>query len=193
MLTLVARRPSWAAPQRSASRVAAILARRMHLSLVADLRLRDAPPIRIVAGGAVLSCLLAWSSVAQAIEHAWPAAVLVEHCRGFSDKAPSAAGTLCESYLRGYLAGARSGGWISFHADGEPQETFSERAWRTRLGKSTRSPKPRSCLPDGTTLLELATTLAVHAERRPSLENVSAEQLVEDMLRAAYPCSRVPQ
>jgi hypothetical protein len=141
---------------------------------------------------AVLLCSVAFAPIAAPAGQVVPSAVLVERCRGFADDLESVAARLCDSYIRGYLAGARSGGWLSVHSDKGPRETFSERAWRTRLGRATRSPSPQSCLPDGTPMHELVAKLLVYADSRASLEGMSAPHLLEGMLRAVYPCSRKP-
>ncbi|MBK7902177.1 MAG: hypothetical protein IPJ97_03880 [Proteobacteria bacterium] len=183
--------PSWGAPQRFTTRVANSLERLLRDALVTPARVRHRSACSILARVAVLACAtLSCASTAKAVEHTLPSSTLVERCRGLAGAPPGAEGPLCESYLQGYLAGARSGGWLSIYEDGKPQETFSERAWRTRLGMSTRAPKPQSCLPDGTTLADIATALIAYAERRPTLENVSAQQLLEGMLRTSFPCVR---
>jgi len=146
----------------------------------------------LLVRAAVLLCGVAFTPVAAAVGEVLPAAVLVERCRGFADDLESVAARHCDSYLRGYLAGARSGGWLSLHSDQGPRETFSERAWRTRLGRATRSPSPQSCLPEGTPMHELVAKLLAYADTRASLEGMSAPHLLEDMLRAVYPCSRKP-
>jgi hypothetical protein len=131
---------------------------------------------------------MAWAPQADAVEHALPAPVLLERCRGFSDVKPGADAPLCEAYLRGYLAGAREAGWLSFRSDDQSQETFTERASRTRLGKWT--PKPQGCIPDETTITALVEALVAYADTRVGLESLGAQQLVADMLLAVYPCRR---
>lgn len=139
---------------------------------------------------AVLFCSVAFAPIAAAVGQVEPAAVLVERCRGFSDDRESVAARLCDSYIRGYLAGARSTGSLNLTSEKGPQETFSERAWRTRLGRATRSPRPQYCLPDGTSMHKLVEQLIAYADARASLESMSAQHLLDWMLRAAYPCSR---
>jgi len=140
----------------------------------------------------VLLCSAAFAPIAAPAGQVVPSALLIERCRGFADDHKSAAARLCDSYIRGYLAGASSAGWLIFRSDKGPQETFSERAWRTRLGRATRLPSPQSCLPDGTSMYELVAKLLAYADARTSLEGMSAPHLLEGMLRAVYPCSRKP-
>jgi hypothetical protein len=118
-----------------------------------------------------------------------PSALLVERCRAYSHARASVPAQLCDAYLRGFLAGARTAGWLRAAPGEVTQETFSERAFRTRL---PRTPRPQSCLPDGTAMSELITQLLVFADAHPGLADTDARKLLETMLRSDYPCGRKP-
>lgn len=154
-------------------------------------RSRPDPRIGLLTRVCVLACTAVFASLAAASGPSMQATLLVDRCRGFTPEAPGTDALLCDSYIRGYLAGARTSGWLNVLSSDDSQETFAERAWRTRLGKSTRTPRPQSCLKDGTTMDALVAALIAYADTRASLQDVSARQLMEEMLRAAYPCSRV--
>ena len=124
-----------------------------------------------------------------------PSAVLVDRCRELAADQQSEGARFCDSYVRGYLAGLRSAGWLTITPETPSRESFSDRAWRTRLGPRVRATvAPRICLPEGTPLQALVTQLLAYtyADAAASLADLSAPQLLENLLRSAYPCPRTP-
>jgi len=131
------------------------------------------------------------TSSAAAVTETLPARELVERCESFSRDATSVAGGLCDSYIRGSIAGRSVQGIMQIAADTESRETFAARAARTRIGMrlgATRS-RPEVCLPAETSINELVGRLLSHGEQQ-ELDGLAAKHLLDRMLAAEYPCER---
>jgi hypothetical protein len=131
-------------------------------------------------------------SVSAAAGHSIPSTLLVERCRAYSADTLSAAAQACEAYVSGFLAGARTAGWLRDDSGQSLEESFTERAWRTRGPWARRPPEPQVCPPDGLSTSELVAQLLTIADARPDLAEADAARLLETMLRSNYPCKRKP-
>lgn len=135
---------------------------------------------------AILLAVVAASSAAATLGDAMPASVLVERCRGFIQDSSSVRGELCESYLRGFMAGASTRGFVR-GGTGPPNETFAQRALRTRMGLT--QPRPEYCVAADVSMNSLIARFIEHSQAR-DLDGVAAENLVRQMLIAEFPCER---
>ena len=133
---------------------------------------------------------VAISSATAALTEPLPARELVERCEAFSQDPSSVSGGLCDSYIRGFLAGLFVEALVRIASDTESRETFAERAARTRIGmrlESTRN--PHVCLAEGTSMDRLVQRLITHGGQR-ELDGVTASDLLHRMLTSGYPCER---
>lgn len=113
---------------------------------------------------------------------------LHELCLTYIDAPESDEGQACAAYVRGFIEGSdrvvlRSDEPAQAHA-----ESFSERAWRTRLG--VPRPEPRYCLEETLSLQEFIAQLLAQAERKPPEQDVSAHELLYATLSRFHRCSR---
>jgi hypothetical protein len=119
-----------------------------------------------------------------------PSTLLVEHCREFAPDPDSVNGRLCDSYVRGFLDGLVSAGWLTIATDEKPTDKFTQRASRTRLGFPRPAAVPNACVPERTSPQTLVTQLIAYADAQAGLADMSSGQLIEGMLRSTYPCDR---
>lgn len=113
---------------------------------------------------------------------------LHELCLAFVEAPESEDAKACAAYVRGFIEGSDRVVLLSDDPAHANEETFSERAWRTRLG--IRSPKPRYCLEEALSMEELITQLLMHAERKPPRRDASAHELLYGALSRFHRCSR---
>jgi hypothetical protein len=95
----------------------------------------------------------------------------------------------CAAYVRGFIEGSDK---VLLRADETKvsrRESFSDRAWRTRLGIGA-PPRPEYCLDDTATLQKIVRQLVLHAETAPSKEDVSASALLYGTLSRFHRCRR---
>jgi hypothetical protein len=107
-------------------------------------------------------------------------------CRAYVHSPESEDARACAAYVRGFIEGSEL--VIVRGEDVQPlrQESFSERAWRTRLGISR--PEPRYCLSPAVTLQELIAQLLAQAEQKPPAGDVSAGALLYATLSRFHRC-----
>ncbi len=114
---------------------------------------------------------------------------LHELCRAYVHARQSADAHRCAAYVRGFVEGS---GRILLRPDDAKvtrRESFSERAWRTRLGIRALS-RPEYCLDDKVSLQELIAQVLSQAERTPAKEDVSASALLYGTLSRFHKCRR---
>lgn len=92
--------------------------------------------------------------------------------------------SLCAMYIKGFLAGKE------VHRNKHmPKQTFEQRALKTRAGNMAEKryslESPDYCIPENTTLAEIA-LLIDKASARP---DTSAEVLIENVLEQNYRCA----
>jgi hypothetical protein len=111
---------------------------------------------------------------------------LHELCLAYIDAPESDAGQACAAYVRGFIEGSDR---VVLRSDEQThEESFSERAWRTRLG--IPQPDPRYCLEKTVSLQGFITQLLAQAERKPPEQDVSAQELLYATLSRFHRCSR---
>lgn len=113
---------------------------------------------------------------------------LHELCLAYVEAPESEDGKACAAYVRGFMEGSDRIVLLSDDRAQAHEETFSERAWRTRLG--TRSAKPRYCLDETLSMGEFIRQLLMHAERKPPEREASAHELLYGALSRFHRCSR---
>jgi hypothetical protein len=113
---------------------------------------------------------------------------LHELCLAYLDAPAGDDGQACAAYVRGFIEGSDR---VVLRGDEPAQtrgESFSERAWRTRLGIPRQ--EPRYCLEKTVSLQEFITQLLAQAERKPPEDDVSAQELLYATLSRFHRCSR---
>jgi hypothetical protein len=112
---------------------------------------------------------------------------LLEQCREYGSERDSPRSAACESYIRGFLGGARERDSLEATCP-SGEESFARRAARTRLGIDRRAPPPLYCVADDTPIEQLVADLIAHGESHPGAEDLSASELLAQLLRSVYPC-----
>lgn len=104
-------------------------------------------------------------------------------------------GDLCVAYLQGFLAGADTSQMAVSDAskDEEYDESFSERASRTRLGrlrlmKIRASRTGEYCIEDDVSALEIVDTVATFLKQHPETVSMTDADAVRAALISSYPC-----
>lgn len=149
----------------------------------------------LVAVSAILIIALA-STEARAVE-VLTAEELASHCVAFPDDADSVDGQYCIRYIQGFIDGAVATDvrvMLNIEAESGGEETFTERAIRTRM--IDRTPERRAagyaefCLGDPVPLVEVvARVVADLDERMKSMDSPgTARDVVYESLRRNYPC-----
>lgn len=124
-------------------------------------------------------------------------ATLVSHCEQFAAAPDSAEAKICQSYIQGFIDGAIATDERvaqNVASEREDDETFAERATRTRLGPRLRHKNPsyyaEFCLGAPVPLQEV-TAKIVHdlLDRDFVSDEQRALQVVYRTLREQYPCS----
>jgi hypothetical protein len=120
---------------------------------------------------------------------------LRRHCSAYLDDPESRDGAVCVAFMQGFLAGGRAAerdrrtapSWSEAAAD----ETFAQRAARTRVGSRLRglqAATTRYCVGDGVTSSAVIRSVADHLEDRGERPGVSADRRVRDALARSFPC-----
>src|SRR5690554_5766013 len=100
---------------------------------------------------------------------------LHERCLAYRDAPDSEAGKACTAYVRGFIEGSPEIVIAEVHRT-EQDESFTDRAWRTRLGHVRG--EPRYCIGADTSLADIIEQLLRHAETKPPSEELSASGLL---------------
>ena len=114
---------------------------------------------------------------------------LYELCAAYVTAPESDEGQACAAYVRGFIEGSDRVVLRSAEPEETRNESFTERAWRTRLGVP-RAPEPRYCVEETLSLKNFVTQLLTQAERKPPAEGVSAQELLYGTLSRFHRCSR---
>jgi hypothetical protein len=110
---------------------------------------------------------------------------LHELCLAYIRAPESEEAQACAAYVRGFIEGSEQ--VVLRNNDEVRPESFSERAWRTRLGATPQ--KPRYCLKARLPLREFITQMLKQAERKPPTEDSSADALLYGTLSRLHRCS----
>ena len=113
---------------------------------------------------------------------------LHELCLAFVHRPLSEDARACAAYVRGFIEGSDDVIVEGDDAQQRSQESFSERAWRTRLG--VRTAEPLYCVSTTLPLRALVAQLLTQAERKPAAEHESASTLLYATLSRFHRCSR---
>ena len=143
---------------------------------------------------AIIGTLLLAPS-ARAVE-ALTTAELVSHCDRYHDEAAAEDRTFCIRYVQGFIDGAvATDDRVMSNVAGEyeTEETFSERARRTRLGRSFERYGATSyagyCLGDPVPLQEVVEHVVEDAgDPKLTAAHPLAREFVYAILRIHYPC-----
>ncbi len=112
---------------------------------------------------------------------------LQQHCLAYLENAQSTDGRSCSAYIRGFVEGSSLVRVRDPEGAQQPGESFSERAFRTRLG-IRRTPPPLYCVDSAMSLPEfVARMLDEVAEHRPRPEATASEVLLRTLGRS-YRC-----
>ncbi len=123
-------------------------------------------------------------------------AELAEHCAYFADDPESADGIFCVRYIQGFIDGAVATDervTNNVAAELDEQESFTERALRTRVGNRLELYGPsyyaEFCLGEPVPLAEVVEKVVTELEDNDLVAaHPSARDLVYHALRTEYPC-----
>ena len=123
------------------------------------------------------------------------AEALASHCEAFPDEAESVDGEYCIRYIQGFIDGAvATDVRVMLNMDAEKEETFTERAIRTRMIDRDLQRRAAGyaefCLGDPVPLAEVVGKVVADLnERMKSMDSSgSARDAVYESLRRNYPC-----
>jgi hypothetical protein len=133
---------------------------------------------------ALMFLILGASPAVATVGAGLPASALIEGCRQFARDPESSSGKLCNAYIRGFLDALRATGHIRAAAE-ISEETFAERAARTRLGWSRQ--RPEFCIADDMSMSSFIDHL-IHYAQAGDTGELAADQLLGRLLDAAYRC-----
>jgi Rap1a immunity proteins len=111
---------------------------------------------------------------------------LHELCVAYIRAPESEEAQACAAYVRGFIEGSEQVVLRNHDEEARP-ESFSERAWRTRLGANP--PKHRYCLKERLSLRQFIAQMLKQAERKPPTEDSSADALLYGTLSRFHRCS----
>jgi hypothetical protein len=112
---------------------------------------------------------------------------LQQRCRAYLEDAQSADGRSCSAYIRGFLEGSLLVR-VSDPNDGQrSRESFSERAYRTRLGIRRTQP-PLYCVDSTVSLSQFVTRVLDEAAVHPPGPETSASEVLIRTLGRSYRC-----
>lgn len=140
------------------------------------------PLVRWLCLTGVLTCF----SAAQA-DAPLNATQLHEFCRAWHNDPDSVAAASCAAYVQGFLDGAADIDERTASGRDQRTETFTDRARRTRLGR-TYPGRPPYCVARGTSLSGVIDQLLVYCETQRLDRDVSARTLLARVLGQFYPC-----
>lgn len=124
-------------------------------------------------------------------------AELASHCDSYPNLSDSADGQYCIRYIQGFIDGAVATDvrvMINIEAEANKEESFTERAFRTRMPSRSDSRRAAKyaefCLGDPVPLKEVVSKVVrtLNADRESNGEG-PARSAVYQALRTHYPCS----
>jgi hypothetical protein len=118
------------------------------------------------------------------------AAELHERCLGYALSAESKDGLICGTYVRGFIEGSEI---VELEVVSPDRgETFTQRAFRTRVG-GTRTVTPRYCVNSSVTLSQFIIQMLAQAESSPPSRDEGASVLLLGTLARYHLCSARPE
>lgn len=109
---------------------------------------------------------------------------LTERCRVSMEDWHGPDGRFCDAYLRGFVDGSP----LVATQKARPGESFTQRAFRTRLGRPV-SARPKYCIASETTIQDLVVQLLTQAREAPPRSDTDANVLIYSMLARYHPCN----
>jgi hypothetical protein len=110
-------------------------------------------------------------------------------CLAYSEAPEGDEAQACAAYVRGFIEGSERVVLRKQNRAETRAESFSERAWRTRLG-TRQPPEPKYCVAETLSMKTFITQLLTQAERTPPTHDMSAQELLYATLTRFYRCSR---
>jgi hypothetical protein len=107
---------------------------------------------------------------------------LLTHCQAYLAQPGSESGQFCEAYVRGFLQGVKARA-----KNVKVEETWSDRAARTRLGRNALA-RTSSCVPPTLTFDELIEKTVSQLQTNADAAAKPAGEAVEAALLVHYPC-----
>jgi hypothetical protein len=136
------------------------------------------------------TCLYMWLGSAQAAaEPVLSAAQLRAACIAHKEDAASDSGRACPAYLQGFLDAA-AGRTTLVPSRQAAQESWTDRASRTRLGRAAAARVSAVCLDPSTSVAQLIEQVLTHANTHVITDTMSAGKLVSDTLQRFHSCHR---
>jgi len=127
------------------------------------------------------------------------AAELADSCSAYIDDAASASGRHCVHYITGFLDGAVATDErvaLNVAAEIEREESFKERALRTRVGGHMRKRGPsyyaEYCIGDPVPVRDVIAFVVAEFARTDASPDRLARDIVYAALRSNYPCGQAP-
>jgi hypothetical protein len=111
---------------------------------------------------------------------------LHERCLEFAESPDSAGGQVCSAYLRAFVEGSQL---VTIEPVTVAGESFTQRAFRTRMGAPARALAPRYCLDSSLTMNAFVIQLLVQAERATPSDATDASTLVYATLGRYHRCA----
>jgi hypothetical protein len=116
-------------------------------------------------------------------------------CSAVEQRPQSPAGIRCRSYLSGFIEGAAAAGRLELgDSSAGPDRGWEERAARTRVGARLQREAwlrdPEFCLPDPAPIDELASRIARESVEPSAADELTAADLLHDVLQRHYRCAR---
>ena len=109
---------------------------------------------------------------------------LTERCRVSMEDWHGPDGQFCDAYLRGFVDGSPL---VAIQGP-RSSESFTQRAFRTRLGRPV-SARPQYCIASETTMQDLVVQLLTQAREAPPRVDTDASVLIYSMLARYHPCT----
>lgn len=120
----------------------------------------------------------------------WDSERFGQHCRTFLEEPESSEGSLCHGFVLGFMAGVRA--VQKSVAPTVDDETFSERATRTRVGSRLRRQSldalPSFCLGADTALSDIVEAALAYLDAEPDGGDASVSDAVRRALSQGLPC-----
>jgi hypothetical protein len=104
-------------------------------------------------------------------------------CIGYAEDAEGIHGKACAAYIRGFIEGSAL---VRVDLPAPPGESFTERAFRTRLGNGNA--RARYCVDGSVTVAALVIQLLVQAEGSAPTESDTASDLIQATLNRFHRC-----
>lgn len=113
---------------------------------------------------------------------------LHERCRAYASAPHSTEGRSCAAYIRGFIEGSTLVQLHTSETAVTQQESFSERAFRTRLGLRS-SAQPLYCVDRTMSLSRFIMQMLAHLDERPRERDANAGDVLYSTLQRFYRCS----